>query len=123
MSIIKKIGKTYGLSISGHGFDSASASLGNITLTVDQPGAPSPITPTDSVAFEVFARAVQAAFGPDVVTAPSSMTGNTDTRHYVSLDRMVSRCTTDMLLSPPLGKLVSLRVQVLRHKIPRQSCT
>jgi Gly-Xaa carboxypeptidase len=93
MSIIEKIGMTYGLSISGDGFEGASSSLGKITLTVDQPGAPSPITPTDSVAFEVFARAVQAAFGTDVVTAPSSMTGNTDTRHYVSLDRMIPKRT------------------------------
>lgn len=84
ISIIKQIGKTYGLSVNGEGVKGACALLGNITLTVDQPGAPSPITPTDSVAFEVFARAVQAACGQGVVTAPSSMTGNTDTRHYVS---------------------------------------
>lgn len=85
MSIIKQIGETYGLSVNGDSVKGASVSMGNITFTVDQPGAPSPITPTDSVAFEVFARAVQAAFGKDVVTAPSSMTGNTDTRHYVSV--------------------------------------
>lgn len=84
MSIIKKVGKTYRLSINGQA-EGAFASLGNITLTVDQPGAPSPITPMNSVAFEVFAGAVQASFGSDVVTAPSFMTGNTDTRHYVSL--------------------------------------
>ena len=62
----------------------ATSSLGDIALTVNQPGPPSPITPTDSAAFEVFSKSVQATFGKDVVTAPSSMTGNTDTRHYVS---------------------------------------
>lgn len=78
------IGKTYGLSVNGARLSGDAPSLGNITLTVDQPGPPSPITPTDSAAFEVFSKSVQAAFGKEVVTAPSSMTGNTDTRHYVS---------------------------------------
>lgn len=80
---MKEIGKTYGLSVNGASLTGAPT-LGNITLTVNQPGPPSPITPTDSAAFEVFSKSVQAAFGKDVVTAPSSMTGNTDTRHYVS---------------------------------------
>lgn len=81
---MEKIGATYGLSVNGASMSGAPPSLGNITLTVNQPGSPSPITPTDSAAFEVFSKSVQAAFGKDVVTAPSSMTGNTDTRHYVS---------------------------------------
>lgn len=84
LSIIKEIGKTYGLSVNGAILAGATPTIGNITLTVNQPGSPSPITPTDSAAFEVFSKSVQAAFGKDVVTAPSSMTGNTDTRHYVS---------------------------------------
>jgi Gly-Xaa carboxypeptidase len=81
---MKEIGNTYGLSVNGASLSTDSPSLGNITLTVNQPGPPSPITPTDSPGFEVFSKSVQAAFGKEVVTAPSSMTGNTDTRHYVS---------------------------------------
>lgn len=81
---MRTIADTYGLSVQGEGLKHDGSSIGNISLTVNQPGPPSPITPTDSSAFEVFAKAVQAAFGEDVVTAPSSMTGNTDTRHYVS---------------------------------------
>jgi Gly-Xaa carboxypeptidase len=84
---MRKIANTYSLSIQGESLKYDEFSIGNISLTVNQPGPPSPITPTDSSAFEVFAKAVQAAFGEDVITAPSSMTGNTDTRHYVSFTR------------------------------------
>ncbi|KAJ9104485.1 hypothetical protein QFC21_001981 [Naganishia friedmannii] len=63
----------------------ATSKAATVITGGNKPGPPSPITPTDSSAFEVFAKAVQAAFGEDVVIAPISMTGNTDTRHYVNL--------------------------------------
>ncbi|KAJ9111397.1 hypothetical protein QFC19_001166 [Naganishia cerealis] len=87
LAIMRKVANAHNLSIQGESNkDGDGYSIGNISLTVNQPGPPSPITPTDSSAFVVFAKAVQAAFGGDVITAPSSMTGNTDTRHYVSIE-------------------------------------
>ncbi len=69
---------------------SSKPSIGNITTNADYM-SPSPITSQHSGSFELFAAAVQAAFGPEVVTAPSAMTGNTDTRHYLRLTDNVYR--------------------------------
>jgi len=79
--------------------------IGNITIDWNSAHEPSPISPfnLESEAWLVFSRAVQATFGPDVITTPSAMTGNTgmsgssgqavslntvresDTRFYVSV--------------------------------------
>ncbi|PPQ73274.1 hypothetical protein CVT24_009929 [Panaeolus cyanescens] len=60
-------------------------SIGNVTLIWSSAHVASPISPSNlgSPAWTIFSKAVQAAFGEHVVTAPSAMTGNTDTRFYV----------------------------------------
>jgi Gly-Xaa carboxypeptidase len=82
-SLIEPIAEKYSFRFNGKTFTDGPIA-GNISLTVDQPGEPSPISPSTGKAWEVFAKAVQASFGPEVVSAPSAMTGNTDCRHYVS---------------------------------------
>ncbi|KAF8660451.1 hypothetical protein AX16_001631 [Volvariella volvacea WC 439] len=70
---------------------SDGAPIGNITLSYTEPLEPSPISPTDAGAWILFSKAVQATFGENVITAPSAMTGNTDTRYYWNLSRNIYR--------------------------------
>ena len=87
--IIDQVAKKYAFRFNGEAYGKGVVA-GNITLTVQQADPPSPISPVYSVAFQTFARAVQASFGPDVISAPSTMTGNTDTRRYVRLRSIFS---------------------------------
>ncbi|KJA20923.1 hypothetical protein HYPSUDRAFT_68096 [Hypholoma sublateritium FD-334 SS-4] len=89
--LIRPVAEKYSLLIDGDSFSDAP-SIGNITLIASSGHEPSPISPFTSAsqAWIVFSRAVQASFGPNVVTAPSAMTGNTDTRFYVSSLRIPS---------------------------------
>ncbi|TFK33516.1 hypothetical protein BDQ12DRAFT_715813 [Crucibulum laeve] len=109
LSLIAPIAKQYSLLVNGASptnslsasFSSSSpttSTIGNITLSYGSHGSlhePSPQAPYDakSVAWTVLARANQAAFGPQVVTAPGLMTGGTDTRHYWNLTKNIYRWT------------------------------
>ncbi|KAJ9114650.1 hypothetical protein QFC22_005526 [Naganishia vaughanmartiniae] len=115
LTIIRKIANTYSLSIQGENLNHDEYSIGNISLAVNQPGPPSPITPTDSSAFEVFAKAVQAAFGNDVITAPSSMTGNTDTRHYVDLTQHIYRWSPSRIGTRLFAHTVDEKIKIQTH--------
>ncbi|KAF9529825.1 hypothetical protein CPB83DRAFT_851636 [Crepidotus variabilis] len=70
-----------------------SSPTGNITMYISLADEPSPVAPFDgaSAAWNAFSKAVQAAFGPQVVTSPSGMTGNTDTRRYWNLTHTIYR--------------------------------
>lgn len=69
---------------------------GTLTLTSSQKTLAAPISPTtnDNAVWEVFAGTIRHAFaspGTTVVPVGELMTGNTDTRHYLSLTRNVYR--------------------------------
>ncbi|KAJ3515123.1 hypothetical protein NLJ89_g1956 [Agrocybe chaxingu] len=72
---------------------SEGATIGNITVEWNKSMNPSPIAPSTiaSEGWDIFSRAVQATFGEEVITAPSAMTGNTDTRHYWNLSENIYR--------------------------------
>ncbi|KAF8955002.1 hypothetical protein BDZ97DRAFT_2064261 [Flammula alnicola] len=91
-SLIKPIAKKYSLLLDGASLSDAS-SIGNITVEPSLGHEPSPISPftLDSEGWLIFSRAVQASFGPEVITAPSAMTGNTDTRYYWNLSENIYR--------------------------------
>lgn len=110
-AIIDKVAQKYAFSFGGKSYGSA----GNITLTVGEPSPPSPISPPDSAAFEVFTKAVQASFGPDVITAPSSMTGNTDTRHYTALSKNIYRWSPARTGSRLNAHTVDEKIQIRTH--------
>lgn len=92
VELAKPIAEKYSLHLEGEAY-SKEPSIGNITFEWDDPHDPSPISPAraGNVAWDVFSKAVQASFGHDVITAPSAMTGNTDTRHYWNLTRNIYR--------------------------------
>jgi len=80
LALIKPIAEKYSLLLDGQNVSSSPApSIGNMTVRWTLVNAPSPISPfsQDSVSWKIFSRAVQAAFGEEVITAPSAMTGNT----------------------------------------------
>ena len=54
---------------------------------------PAPVSPVTSYAWDVLTSTVQHVFGPNVVLAPSLMTGNTDTKFYWELSRDIWRFT------------------------------
>lgn len=83
-SVMKDVATKYALMVDGKRYGKDEP-IGNMSLVIDDSLPPSGISPVDSAAFNVFAKAVQASFGPEVITAPSAMTGNTDTRHYANL--------------------------------------
>lgn len=85
-NLIKPVAERYSLLLDGS-LVSSEPSIGNITMNWDEATEPSPISPfsLDSVAWNVFSRAIQASFGADVLTAPSAMTGNTGMLFYWSL--------------------------------------
>uniref|UniRef100_A0A8H7Y099 Peptidase M20 dimerisation domain-containing protein n=1 Tax=Psilocybe cubensis TaxID=181762 RepID=A0A8H7Y099_PSICU len=77
--LIKPIAEKYSLLFEGNSV-SQPPYIGNITVDWTSPHEPSPISPfkvESSRAWYIFSRAVQAAFGEGVITAPSAMTGNT----------------------------------------------
>ncbi len=114
LGVIGEIAEKYALNVNGKQY-AGGPSIGNVSLRVsllspfthssgqnltcivpslpqiDSPTAPSPITSSTSIAYMSLAKAVQAAFGPEVVTAPNAMTGNTDTRHYNKLSENIFR--------------------------------
>ncbi|KAF9443362.1 carboxypeptidase S [Macrolepiota fuliginosa MF-IS2] len=92
VDLVKPIARKYSLTLDGESY-SQEPSIGNITFGWDDVHDPSPISPSrhGSVAWDVFSKAVQASFGHDVITSPSAMTGNTDTRHYWNLTRNIYR--------------------------------
>ncbi|TFK33512.1 hypothetical protein BDQ12DRAFT_738741 [Crucibulum laeve] len=92
LALIKPIAEKYSLLFNGRSV-SSEPSIGNISAIPSDGSLPSPISPftLDSTAWKVFARAVQASFGKDVISAPSAMTGNTDTRHYWNLSKNIYR--------------------------------
>ncbi|KIY50723.1 Zn-dependent exopeptidase [Fistulina hepatica ATCC 64428] len=90
MSAIMPVAEKYSLSVNGQTSSSGSVA-GNVTVSTSLSLDPSPIAPLGSEAWSIFTKAVQAAFGPTVVTAPSAMTGNTDTRFYWNLSPNIYR--------------------------------
>jgi len=90
--LVKPIASKYSLLIDGDSY-SDDPSIGNITIAWNDTHDPSPISPSKAgnAAWDVFSKAVQASFGHDVITAPSAMTGNTDTRHYWNLTPNIYR--------------------------------
>ncbi|KDR84553.1 hypothetical protein GALMADRAFT_262764 [Galerina marginata CBS 339.88] len=91
-NLIRPVAEKYSLLFEGAAV-SAPPYIGNITVNWKDPHEPSPISPfqIDSPAWLIFSRAVQASFGADVITAPSAMTGNTDTRYYWNLSKNIYR--------------------------------
>ncbi|KAF9477618.1 carboxypeptidase S [Pholiota conissans] len=92
LSLVKPVAEKYSLLLDGVSLSDAP-SIGNISILPNLGHEPSPISPfaIDSDAWLVFSKAVQAAFGSEVVTAPSAMTGNTDTRYYWNLSENIYR--------------------------------
>ncbi|KAF8187111.1 hypothetical protein BJ912DRAFT_970122 [Pholiota molesta] len=91
-SLIEPVAEKYSLLLNGNSLSEAP-SIGNITVLPSLGHEPSPISPftIDSDAWLVFSKAVQASFGSNVLTAPSAMTGNTDTRYYWNLSENIYR--------------------------------
>lgn len=61
---------------------------GTLTITADQATGNSPISPTSGVVWDVFSGTIQHSFafpGGKVVPVGELMTGNTDTRYYLSM--------------------------------------
>lgn len=113
-ALITPIAKKFSFTFNGQSY-TPGPSAGNITLIVDQPGAPSPISPVDSVAFQVFAKAVKASFGQEVVTAPSAMTGNTDCRHYTNLTKNIYRWSPTRVGTRLNAHTVDEKIQIKTH--------
>ncbi|PPQ70762.1 hypothetical protein CVT26_014712 [Gymnopilus dilepis] len=76
--LIRPVAQKYSLRFEGEEV-SDPPFIGNITVDWTNPHEPSPISPSNisDTAWLIFSRAVQASFGPHVITAPSAMTGNT----------------------------------------------
>ncbi|KAF9529826.1 hypothetical protein CPB83DRAFT_236779 [Crepidotus variabilis] len=81
--LTEPIAKRYSLRLQNRTL-SDEPSIGNITIswTEERDSEPSPISPfhmnqSQTGAWSIFSRAVQATFGKNVITAPSAMTGNT----------------------------------------------
>ncbi|KAF8886951.1 hypothetical protein BD779DRAFT_542480 [Infundibulicybe gibba] len=83
LALIRPVAKRYSLLLNGQSLAS-EPSIGNITFGWSDVQSPTPISPLTSTAWAIFSKSVQASFGPGVISAPSAMTGNTDTRFYVS---------------------------------------
>ncbi|KAF8998133.1 hypothetical protein BDQ17DRAFT_1362515 [Cyathus striatus] len=92
LNLIEPIAQAYSLRLNGTSF--SESPIGNVSVTwAEESSDPTPISPFTlaSPAWGVFARAVQASFGSDVISAPSAMTGNTDTRYYLDLSENIYR--------------------------------
>jgi carboxypeptidase PM20D1 len=119
--------------------DSVAAVRRHVQDVVDDPavavtvlpsaGEPSPVSPTDSAAWEALDRAIRRVF-PDVVVAPYLVTGGTDARYFCALTPNVYRFTPTRLALSDLtrihgtdervsvanyGELVRFYAQLLRH--------
>ncbi|KAF9552726.1 carboxypeptidase S [Agrocybe pediades] len=115
--LIKPIAKKYSLLFEGDDVSSGKPSIGNITITWNSPHVASPISPfhlDTSPAWRIFSQAVQASFGEDVVTAPSAMTGNTDTRYYWNLSKNIYRWS-------PARQGTKLNIHTVDEKIKIQT--
>jgi len=66
---------------------------GSITLNDfdKEPLEPSPVSPFDSEAYKIFSGTIKQVLGTDIIVAPTSMTGNTDTRFYWNLTKNIYR--------------------------------
>ncbi|KAF5359810.1 hypothetical protein D9756_003636 [Leucocoprinus leucothites] len=91
LTFVHPVAEKYSLTVNGTSF-SDQPSIGNITVIWGNPHDPTPKSPFDanSTAWRVISELNQAIWG-DVITAPSAMTGNTDTRNYLSLTKNIYR--------------------------------
>ncbi|KAF5363383.1 hypothetical protein D9756_000019 [Leucocoprinus leucothites] len=87
LDVAKSVAQQYSLLLNGKAYSNEEL-IGNITVGWSpMPRKPSPISPStlSDPAWEVLSKANQATFGSSIVTTPSLLTGNTDTRHYWNL--------------------------------------
>lgn len=85
---IDKVVRKYNLSVEAYGEDAASADYdGKLVIKASEIFNVTPTAPTDGPIWDVFSGTIQHAFAFErgrVVPVGEIMTGNTDTRHYLS---------------------------------------
>jgi len=116
ISLINPIAKKYSLVLNGESL-SSEPSIGNITVIQNDASFSSPVAPftVESTGWRVFAGAVQASFGQDVILAPSAMTGNTDTRHYWNLTRNIYRWSPALIGTRLNAHTVDEKIKIDTH--------
>ncbi|KAJ5618069.1 hypothetical protein N7537_003183 [Penicillium hordei] len=90
---------------------------GTLVIRATKAGA-APVSPVSGPIWEVFSGTIQHAFARDnktVVPVGDVMTGNTDTRHYLSLSRSVFRWTPSISRGLDNIHTVDERVSILDH--------
>ncbi|CAA7269792.1 unnamed protein product [Cyclocybe aegerita] len=114
--LIQPIAEEYSLLLNGDRV-SEGATIGNITIEWNKSMNPSPIAPSTiaSEGWDIFSRAVQATFGEEVITAPSAMTGNTDTRHYWNLSENIYRWSPNRVGTTLGIHTVDERIKIVTH--------
>ncbi|KAF8996894.1 hypothetical protein BDQ17DRAFT_1544560 [Cyathus striatus] len=116
LNLIKSIAQTYSLRLNGASF--SESPIGNISVIWEEGSSdPTPISPFTlaAPAWGVFARAVQASFGSDVISAPSAMNGNTDTRYYLDLSENIYRWNPARVGSTLNGHTVDEKIMTSAH--------
>ncbi|KAF8660450.1 hypothetical protein AX16_001630 [Volvariella volvacea WC 439] len=113
LSIIRPIAEEYSFRLNGEVVSGADP-IGNITVGSSNALEPSPISSTYFGAWALFSKAVQAAFGENVITAPNAMTANTDTRHYWNLTHNIYRWS-------PIYASTELNIHTVDEKIQIKS--
>jgi len=72
--------------------NTSSSAFGQIFLEdFDEPLEPSPVSPYDTDAYEVFSGTIKQVLGKDIIVAPALMTGNTDTKYFWNLTENIYR--------------------------------
>ncbi|KAJ5976809.1 hypothetical protein N7501_000151 [Penicillium viridicatum] len=90
---------------------------GTLVIRATKAGA-APVSPVSGPVWDVFSGTIQHAFATDdktVVPVGDVMTGNTDTRHYLSLSRSVFRWTPSIRRALDNIHTVNERVSIFDH--------
>ncbi|KAI1419534.1 hypothetical protein F5Y12DRAFT_777350 [Xylaria sp. FL1777] len=91
---------------------------GSLVLKSGKKSYITPQTPTSGPIWDIFAGTVRHTFAqeaPRVVVAPGAMTGNTDTRHYLSLSKNIYRWSPGSLASFSNIHTINERLLVSEH--------
>ncbi len=72
--------------------NTSSSASGQVFLEdFDEPLEPSPVSPYDADAYQVFSGTIKQVLGEDIIVAPTLMTGNTDTKYFWNLTENIYR--------------------------------